>query len=363
MPSVLDRRLIVVTGKGGVGKTTLSAAIGLLAARRGRRTIVLELSGAGSDAGAAGRLAALLGHAQAPTHGQEVQLAEGLWGLSIDRDRVLAEWLRALGGRVPARVLTSSSTFQYLIAAAPGAREMISMVKVWELAQDRRPGERRRPLSEASSTAEERPTNDASRGQHQPRGDYDLVVLDAPATGHALALLRSPQMFSSIARVGPIARQARQVRELLEDPALSAYLGVTHATEMATSETIELEENLRRELGRELDAVLINGSLPRRFEHHELSQIAALDGGETAPRSVKVTPRQAAGAHARSNVLLMHSAARAAIAVHTRARAQQGQIARLRRRGATVITVPFSFQAELDLAAVQRIADRLERSL
>ena len=242
---MLDRRLVVVTGKGGVGKTTLSAAVGLLAARRGRRTIVVELNGAGSDAGAAGRLAALLGHAETPAHGEEVALAENLWGLSIDRDRVVAEWLRALGGRVPARVLTSSSTFQYLIAAAPGTREMISMVKLWELAQDRRPGERRQPSSRESPAAQAHP---AAR---EPSGDYDLVVLDAPATGHALALLRSPQMYMAIARTGPVARQARQIRELFEDPELSGYLGVAHATEMATSETIELQEGLRRVLGRE----------------------------------------------------------------------------------------------------------------
>jgi anion-transporting ArsA/GET3 family ATPase len=363
MPSVLDRRLIVVTGKGGVGKTTLSAAIALLAARLGRRTIVLELSGAGSDAGAAGRLAALFDHPEPPAHGQEIRLAEGLWGLSIDRDRVLAEWLRALGGRVPARVLTSSSTFQYLIAAAPGAREMISMVKVWELAQGRRPGERRQPASEARGAGEAHRSDEARTRERGARGDYDLVVLDAPATGHALALLRSPQMFSAIARVGPIARQARQVRELLEDPALSAYLGVAQATEMATSETIELQENLHGELGRELDAAIVNGSLPRRFEQDELRRIAALGGEETQRRSAKTTASRAAGASPSANLLLKRSAGRAALAVHARARAQQGQIARLRRRVANVITVPFDFQAELDLAAVQRIADRLERRL
>jgi anion-transporting ArsA/GET3 family ATPase len=349
MSAVLDRRLVVVTGKGGVGKTTLSAAIGLLGARRGLRTIVVELNGAGSDAGAAGRLAALLGHAEPPAHGEEVPLAERLWGLSIDRDRVAAEWLRAVGGRVPARVLTSSSTFQYLVAAVPGAREMICMVKLWELAQNRRPGERGRAGKDE---------DDEGRRERA----YDLVVLDAPATGHALGLLRSPQLFAAIARGGPIARQARQVRELFEDPELSAYLGVTQATEMAASETIELQESLRRELGRELDAVLINGSLPRRFELDELSQIAELAGEEPPPRSAKGASRQRASARS-SDVLVKRSAARAAHAVQARSRAQQSQIARLRRRGVAVSTVPFAFQAQLDLAAVQRIADRLERSL
>ncbi len=79
--------------------------------------------------------------------------------------------------------------------------------------------------------------------------DYDLIVFDAPATGHALAMLRSPHTFGTIARVGPVARQAGQVRELLEDPARTAYLAVTQATEMGVTETLELREGLRRRAG------------------------------------------------------------------------------------------------------------------
>jgi anion-transporting ArsA/GET3 family ATPase len=321
----------VVTGKGGVGKTTVSAALGLLAARRGLRTIVVEVTGGqeGGEAAGTGRLAALLGHGvggSSPPHGVEVELQEGLlWGLSIDRDRVLAEWLRAIGGRVPARVLTSSASFQYLIAAAPGAREMTSMVKVWELAQGRRP---------------------ADRGSRNVRpADHDLVILDAPATGHALAMLRAPRTFSAIARVGPIARQAGQVRELLEDPARSAYLAVAHPTEMAVTETLELREGLRRELGRELNAVVINGALPRRFQGGELQRIAALNGTPADGRAVT------------------RAAIRAAHAVHERARSQQSQIARLRREDVDVVTVPFAFMAELDLADVTKIAERLDTAL
>ncbi len=376
MATPLERKLIVVAGKGGVGKTTVSAALGLLAARRGLRTIVVEVTGsqaAGGTAGA-GRLAALLGHGVGghsipPRHGVETELRQGLlWSLSIDRDRVLAEWLRAIGGRVPARVLTSSSSFQYLIAAAPGAREMLSMVKVWELAQGRRPQDR------------------SPRGGNRAGGaaDYDLVVLDAPATGHALAMLRSPRTFSTIARVGPIARQSQQVRELLEDPARSAYLAVTHATEMAVTETLELREGLRRELSRELDGVVVNSTLPRRFEGGELGRIAALNGapyGE-APHGAQLseTPHDetpAGQADARTDggsgsagegasageSAVRHSAVRAAQAVHERARSQQNQIARLRREGIDVARVPFAFKAELDLAAVEEIADRLDVAL
>jgi anion-transporting ArsA/GET3 family ATPase len=327
MGSVLEHGLIVVTGKGGVGKTTVSAAVGLLAARRGLRTIVVEVTGASltPDTNGAGGLPALFGYSQAPPHGEEVELQEGLWGLSIDRDRVLAEWLRALGGRVPARVLTSSSAFQYLIAAAPGAREMLSLVKVWELVENRHPGRR--------------------------GADYDLVVLDAPATGHALAMLSSPQIFTGIARVGPIARQARQVRELLEDPTRCAYLAVAQPTDMAVTETLQLRQNLRDELGRELHAVVVNGAMPRRFDGGELRRIAALNGG--GPGGGESVTR---------------SATRAALAAQARARAQQRQIARLRREVAShgsppVLRLPFIFHSELDLQALQRLADRLEREL
>ncbi len=317
---MLERRLIVVSGKGGVGKTTVSAALGLLGARRGLRTIVVEVTGGeqGGETAGMGRLSAMLGHPQPPPHGVETQLREGLWGLAIDRDRVLGEWLRAIGGRVPARVLTSSSSFQYLIAAAPGAREMITMVKLWELAQGRRPrdrgarngstdaGEGSRSTatgqSSASTAAREGGVSTAtgtggggaSAGSGDER-DYDLIVFDAPATGHALAMLRSPHTFGTIARVGPVARQAGQVRELLEDPARTAYLAVTQATEMGITETLELGEGLHRGLGRELDAVIVNGTLPRRFRGEELRRIAAMDGGPaggqaTAMRAVSRRP-------------------------------------------------------------------------
>jgi anion-transporting ArsA/GET3 family ATPase len=306
MTSVLERELLFVTGKGGVGKTTLAAALGLLAAERGLRTIVVEL-------GDQGRLPSLFG-LPSRDPGVETLLGERLWSISIDPDRALLEWLQRLGGRVSGRMLASSGTFQYFAAAAPGAKELVSMVKIWELTQ----GER----------------------WQRRAGGYDLVVIDAPATGHALGLLQSPQTFGAIARVGPIAGQSQRVRELLQDPTRSSYLAVALATEMAVTETLELQDGLLRGLGRELDSVLLNGLLPSRFSAAEVERIARVNGTEVG-----------------------RAAGRAARAAHERARFQHNQLARLRRRRFEVVGVPFLFGAELDLPAVQRIAAHLRRRL
>jgi anion-transporting ArsA/GET3 family ATPase len=331
MNSVLESQLLVVTGKGGVGKTTIAAAIGLLAARRGLHTIVVEV-------GDQSRLPALFGH-RAREAGVETQLGERLSSISIDPDRALLEWLQALGGRVSGRVLASSGTFQYFAAAAPGAREMVSMVKIWELTR-------------------------GERWQRRASG-YDLVVLDAPATGHALGMLRSPHTFGAIARVGPIAGQSQQVRELLENPARTAYLAVALGTEMAVTEALELQDGLRAQLNRTLAAVIVNGLLPQRFTAAELRRIAAL--AETAVPSGGVR-RATAGARAApaaggADTAVRAAAATAARTVHERARFQHNQVARLRRRSFEVIGVPFVWGAQLDLPAVQRIAEQLGRKL
>ncbi len=319
MASLLEHKLIVVTGKGGTGKSTLACALGLIAARRGLRTIVAEL-------GDQHRLPALFGESLSCGSGEEVELEPNLWSTSIDPDKALIEWLRTLGGRVSVRLLAASSTFHYFAAAAPGAKELVSMVKVRELCEGSRGG---KPAT------------------HKKCTPYDLVVLDAPATGHALAMLSSPQTFASIVRVGPLAEQARGVRELLEDQRRTGYVAVTHATEMAVTETLELEEGLRRQLDRDLDAVIVNGTVPRRFTREELEQIAGVDND----------------AH------VAVSAARMARAVHERARVQQGQITRLRRqrfadgKPPLIVTIPLLFTPELDLNGVRETSARLERKL
>jgi anion-transporting ArsA/GET3 family ATPase len=306
MRTLLAHRLLVVTGKGGTGKTTIATAIGLVAASRGLRTIVVEV-------GHQDRLSFLYSRAAA-NPGRETRLQVDLWSLSIDPDRALLEWLQVLGGRISGRVLATSSTFQYFAAAAPGAKELVSMVKVWELTESKR-----------------------RRGQS---AGYDLVVLDAPATGHALGMLESPMTFGAIPRVGPVATQTERVRALLTDPARSGFLAVAQPSETAVTEALEVQRGLQKRIGRGLDAVVVNGMLPRRFTERELSLAEQLQDP------------------------IARSAAKAARGVHDRARVQQNQLARLRRgRFSAVLTVPFQFRAELDLDALRRIADHLARKL
>ncbi len=234
--------------------------LGLLAAQHGLRVIVAEL-------GEQGRLTDLFGIPRDEAGG-EIELDENLFTISIDPDRALMEWLQSIGGPVAGRMLSSSSTFQYFAAAAPGAKELVSMIKMWELTR----GERWRRRA----------------------AGYDLVILDAPATGHALGMLHSPWTFGSIARVGPIAGHTRELQQLLEDPARSGYVAVSHASEMAVSEVLAIQDGLRDKVRRELDTVIVNEVLPRRFSEPELQRI-----DRAGRQGRRRQARKRRGAHAR----------------------------------------------------------------
>jgi anion-transporting ArsA/GET3 family ATPase len=309
VPVMLDRQMIFVTGKGGVGKSTVAGALGLAAAARGRRTIVCEL-------GAQDRLARSYGRDAAP--GEETQLSERLWSTSIDPHEALGEWVtNQVGSRAIARPLMASSTFQYIVAAAPGAREVVSMAKVWELVQ-------------------------SERWRSKAKG-YDLAVVDAPASGHGLAMLMTPKTIAAVARVGPIATQATRVRRFLEDPLCSAYVAVALAEEMPVTETLELQSRLKRQLGRELEAVVVNGIYPKRFSGADVERLGSLAGEDGA---------------------LGRAAARAARFEWRQANGQQAQLRRLRKEAdGKVVTLPYLFEPELEVDDLEALAGELGQKL
>ena len=288
---LLSRELIFVTGKGGVGKTTVAAGLGMALAAAGRRTIVCEV-------GAQRRLPALFARESGdprsvPANGEEVALDERLWATSIDPNRSLREWLAAqLPSKSLAELLTRSQVFQYFAAAAPGVREIVTVTKVWELAQANRWDKKAPP--------------------------YDVVVVDLPASGHGIGLLRTARTFADVARVGPIASQAGRVRDTVEDPSRSAFVAVALPGELPVTETLELEALVASELRRPLDAIVVNALLKRRWTAADLDRLEAAGAAVPGP------------------------ARRAARSETVRTQAQQSQLARLRREAvAAVVTLPF----------------------
>jgi anion-transporting ArsA/GET3 family ATPase len=301
---LLDKRLVVVTGKGGVGKTTVAAALGLVAARAGKRTVICEVA-------EQERLAGLFG-VEESGH-DERELAARLHTVSVDPERAKAEWLRyQLKSSTLAGVLGGSSVFRYVSAAAPGLSELVTIGKVWDLAQlERRTG----------------------------GSVFDLAIVDAPSTGHGLAMLRAPSTYASVARVGPIRRQALLIDRFLRDRKRTGVVVVALPEEMPVNETLDLERRLRGELEMKIDHAIVNGLYPERFRTEDARRLraAAARGGP---------------------------AVRAALAEHERVRGQRSQLRRLRRGlDARVATLPFLFEPELGLPQLEELAGRLERVL
>ncbi len=241
-PSPLDRSLVIVAGKGGVGRSTWAAACARRAAATGARVLAIDAAGGLGLARALG--------VRPPAPGTELDLDtdDGIVTLlGLDTRTALDEYVRLhLPLPIPADRLGPIATiFDYVAAAAPGVREILTVGKI----------------------------------AHEVRtGLWDLVVVDAPATGHVIELLDAPRALAGVVGVGPLMDQTAWMDELLHDPAVTATIVVTTPDELPVNETIDLVTRLD-DIGH--PPVVVANRTPAPLSgaaRSELSDLADTDG-------------------------------------------------------------------------------------
>ena len=235
-PAMLDRKLLFVTGKGGVGKTTVAASLAMLAAQEGKRTLVCEID-------AKGNLAENYG--LTPLGYEATQVQRNLLAMTMNTEDSLREYMK-LHLRIPlvSKLGPLAKTFDFVATAAPGVKEILTVGKLaWEVREE----------------------------------NYDLVVVDASASGHVVGQLASPVALNDLIRVGMVRQQTEWMIDILTDPRQTGVVIVATPEEMPVNETLELLERLDSETDIDVAAVIVNRVLPELFSRDEEAAFERLD--------------------------------------------------------------------------------------
>jgi anion-transporting ArsA/GET3 family ATPase len=315
-PDLLARRLLFFTGKGGVGKSTVTAATALLAADRGQRVLVVEADAKG----------AIPGHFEQPSVGFEPrEVYPGVCAMAMRTEDSLKEYLK-LNLRLPVlgRLGPLARVLEFVATAAPGVKEILTVGKVcWEV-----------------------------RESIEGRADWDLVVVDAAATGHIIGQLDAPRAIQELVSVGMVREQTDWMVELLSDQSVTGLNVVATPEEMPVNETIELVQRAREELSVPLGAVIVNRVLPELFTHADEDTFAALRSDDAG---AVLTTRVGSGATA------VLDAARLAVSLR---RTRATHLAELRQAvELPMLYLPYLFVRDQGLRVTKMVADSLAQEL
>ena len=314
LDDLLRRRLVILSGKGGVGKSVVGTALALAARDRGQRVLLIEIDTPVSAARFLGSNPSL-GHA-------ETEVLPGLFMVNLDPRTVMDEYVRETA-RVDliARKILDNPVYHRFFAAAPGLPELMVLGKIMILEEERLGWPRR------------------------PR--FDLLIVDAPATGHGLSFLNVPLAASNAVPVGPVGRNARRILSLLRDPKRTALAVVAIPEEMAVVEAIEFAGSASKELGIGTRALFLNACHERRFTAAQEMEILALAAADVPGRLAPGVPAAAALTAARHHI--------------RRRKLTQFYLKRLKKAvDAPVVPLPFLFDERLTRQSLQALAERLE---
>lgn len=309
---LLSRRLVILSGKGGVGKSVVGAALGLLAAERGKRTLLVEID-APLEASR---------YLEAPPSGPEPrEVRKNLFTVNLDPRGVMDEYIRrTVRVDLFARRILESPIYDRFFTTAPGLKELMLLGKVMVLAEE---------------------TEGWSR---TPK--WDLVVLDAPATGHGLSFLKVPLAASEAVPIGPVGGNARRILALLRDAKRTALLVVAIPEEMAVVEAAWFRDLAVEEVGIHCAGVVLNEAHERRFSEAEEALVLQLTKDEARGRLARDVELRDALVAARRHI--------------RRRKLTRFYETRLRKAlKEPLVTLPFLFADRLALGEVRLLADRL----